>query len=397
MTTRKISDLVKAITAEEQKLEKNEVGSKEALLEKARSLVAELESPLEVIYGCILAEPSRKFSMRMALDFKIFDTLAAGNGRPKSTAELAAPMKASHKLVGRVLRHLCAMKMMIQTGEEEYAQNKITEYLAHAKYREGICYTFDAVGPTLSKMPEYLETTKYANPQDTNDGPFQYAHKTPNHWVWLEEHPRVLQAFQDYCAGVREDRPNFMDEGLYPVDDRLIKGLKTDGDAAAFIDVGGGTGHALAEFKAKVPEWKGRLVLQDQDSVVQIAKTESHASLIEPVVHDFFTAQPMMGARAYYMRHILHDWPDEECRTILRHLKNAMEPGYSKVLIHECVIADRDASWQHTGLDIYMMALFSAQERTEREWRELLESVGLKVTGIYSKGVGNLSLIEAMV
>ena len=247
-------------------------------------------------------------------------------------------------------------------------------------------------------MPEYLLKTGYQNPEDTNNGPFQYAHKTANHWVWIEQHPRVMQAFQDSLPGLREDRPNFMDDGFYPVEDRLIKGLRFDkGDAAAFVDVGGGSGHALAEFKSKVPLWKGRLVLQEQESVVQIAKTESHASLIEPYVHNFFSPQPIKGARAYYMRYILHDWPDEQCRIILRHLKDAMEPGYSKILIHECVVADRDASWQHTALDICMMALFSTQERTEREWRELLDSVGLRVTGIWSKGKGNLSLIEAMI
>ena len=246
-------------------------------------------------------------------------------------------------------------------------------------------------------MPEYLSSTHYKNPENTNDGPFQYAHQTPNHWVWLEQHPRVLQAFQDYLAGAREDRPNFMDPGVYPVDERLVEGMRHDGEAAAFVDVGGGDGHALAVFKEKVPAWKGRLVLQEQDSVVQIAKTQPHSSLIELTVHDFFRPQSLKGARAYYMRYILHDWPDEECQTILRHLKDAMEHGYSRPLIHECVVADRNAPWQHTALDILMMALFATQERTEREWRVLLSSVGLTITGIWSKGTGNLSLIEAMV
>ena len=258
-------------------------------------------------------------------------------------------------------------------------------------------YSFDAVEPSLNKMPEYLSSTHYQNPGNTNDGPFQYAHKTPNYWVWLEQHPRVLQAFQDYLAGVREDRPNFMDPGFYPVEERLVQGLRHDGDTAAFVDVGGGEGHVLAEFNEKVPTWTGRLVLQEQEPVVHIAKTKPHAPLIELTVHDFFKPQPLRGARAYYMRYILHDWPDEECRTILRHLKDAMEPGYSKILIHECVVADRNPPWQHTALDIYMMALFATQERTEREWRELLSSVGLRVTGIWSKGTGNLSLIEVMV
>lgn len=391
-----VKQILKAVSIQGQRLEQNEPDSHEALLEQATALVTTLESPLERIFGFTMGEPTRLFAARMALDLKLFDTLAADNGRPKSVTELAAPSSASPKLLNRVLRHLAATKMVHQTGDEEYAQNEMSKYLEHPKYREGICYLFDAGGPSLNKMPEFLSSTQYQNPEDTNNGPFQYAHKTPNHWVWLEQHPRVLQAFQDFIAGFREDRPNFMDPGFYPVEEHLLEGLRYDGDAAAFVDVGGGDGHALAEFKKKVPAWKGRLVLQEQESVVQIAKVQSHASVIEPTVHDFFKPESLKGARAYYMRHILHNWPDEECRTILRHLKNAMEPGYSKILIHESVLADRDASWQHTALDIYMMAAFAAQERTEREWRELLSSVGLTVTGIWSKGVGNLSLIEAM-
>lgn len=87
-----------------------------------------------------MGQPSRLFASRMALDLKLFDTLAADHGRPKSVAELAAPSGASPKLVNRVLRHLTATKMLNQTGDKEYASNRITKYLEHPKYREGICY-----------------------------------------------------------------------------------------------------------------------------------------------------------------------------------------------------------------------------------------------------------------
>ena len=43
-----------------------------------------------------------------------------------------------------------------------------------------------------------------------------------------------------------------------------------------------------------------------------------------------------------------------------------------------------------------MMALASAQERTESEWRDLIDSCGLKVAGIYNMGEGNEGLIEVI-
>ena len=59
-------------------------------------------------------------------------------------------------------------------------------------------------------------------------------------------------------------------------------------------------------------------------------------------------------------------------------------------------MADENAAWQHVGLDLFMLALASSQERTRREWYELIDSCGLKIEGIYSKGEGNESLIEVI-
>ena len=95
------------------------------------------------------------------------------------------------------------------------------------------------------------------------------------------------------------------------------------------------------------------------------------------------------------MHSILHDWPDEKCKEILSHLVAAMEPGYSKILINELVIPNKGAHPTSTGLDWLMMALMSASERTEQAWTALLQSVGLKVVGIWTHSPGTESLIEA--
>ena len=89
------------------------------------------------------------------------------------------------------------------------------------------------------------------------------------------------------------------------------------------------------------------------------------------------------GARAYYMHSVLHDWTDEKALEILRYLKVAMRPGYSRVLIHENVISDINADWQSTALDIILMTLLSSRERKESEWRQTIEAAGLKVLKIW--------------
>jgi hypothetical protein len=257
--------------------------------------------------------------------------------------------------------------------------------------------SFDSAGPSFANMPQYFADTKYQNPENANNGPFQYAHENKSAFAWLNEHPEVFQAFQSYIHGQREDRPSWTDEGFYPVHERLVDGLQPEGESSALVDIGGGLGQVLVDFITVTPGWKGRLILQEQEPVCQLAKASGIDQRVEVMVHDFFTAQPIKGARAYYLRNILHDWPDEDCRKILAHIKDVMKPGYSKILINDSVLADRDPSWQHASLDLYMMALTAAQERSEREWYDLINSCGLKIEGIWSKGEGNESIIEVVI
>lgn len=93
------------------------------------------------------------------------------------------------------------------------------------------------------------------------------------------------------------------------------------------------------------------------------------------------------------MHSVLHDWPDNLGRKILDNLVAAMKPGYSKLLVNENVIPDTGAYWETTSLDIIMMQIGSG-ERTERQWRALLESAGLKVVNIWTAQRGVESLIE---
>ena len=104
----------------------------------------------------------------------------------------------------------------------------------------------------------------------------------------------------------------------------------------------------------------------------------------------------MSAARAYYLHSVLHDWPDDVGKVILKQIAGAMRRGYSKLLINENIIPDTGADWQATALDIMMMTLFSSKERTLNDWKNLLESpeLGLKIVHIWSAQNSQESLIE---
>ena len=75
-------------------------------------------------------------------------------------------------------------------------------------------------------------------------------------------------------------------------------------------------------------------------------------------------------------------------------MKPALTPGYSKILINEIVVLDQGADWFSTSVDLLMMFLHSLWERREKQWRELTESIGLKVTRIWPCGGAPEKLIE---
>lgn len=239
---------------------------------------------------------------------------------------------------------------------------------------------------------EFARKRNWRTPTNAKDTSMQMAYKMETDFFTWQQQRGYGPAFNNHMGGYRQGRMPWMHPDFFPVKERLISGADTSPDAPFIVDVGGSVGHDLVEFKKYHPDHPGQLVLQDLPVVIdQIQELDSK---IERQSHDFLTEQPAKGARAYYMHSVLHDWPDDVCNTILTKLKEAMKPGYSKILINENVIPRTNAYWETTALDMVMLAYFSSKERTEEDWNKLISDAGLKITKIWSGGKGVESLIE---
>lgn len=84
----------------------------------------------------------------------------------------------------------------------------------------------------------------------------------------------------------------------------------------------------------------------------------------------------------------IQDWGHDNNVKILSHLRKAMKPGYSKLLINDWIMPDEGASRFMTSMDLCMMAVFGGEERPEYRHREYIEAAGLKVTGIWDRKDG---------
>ena len=93
----------------------------------------------------------------------------------------------------------------------------------------------------------------------------------------------------------------------------------------------------------------------------------------------------------YVLSRILHDWPDDKATTILANCRKAINQD-GTLLIRDSVLTDRDELGSQ--IDLTMMIMTGGEERTESEWRDLLQSTGFLLTKIYKKE-GQLDLIEA--
>jgi hypothetical protein len=246
------------------------------------------------------------------------------------------------------------------------------------------------------QLPAYFEANGYKNPTDAHDGPFQFAHDTKDQFFdWLVKRPREQAAFDLAMSVARQEHGQEWFE-VYPVGERLMGSSNTSKDEVLLVDVGGGRGHELAAFKAKFPDLPGRLILEDLPTVIDGVKDMPRG--IELLKHDFFTPQPVKGAKAYYMRTVLHDWPDKQAEKILEGIKEVMSPS-SLLLVNEQVIPDSGMPFIPAHWDLTMMFGLAALERTRKQWVDLLGSVGLKIIAFYEVK-SNLSrsstLIEAM-
>ncbi|KAI0360847.1 S-adenosyl-L-methionine-dependent methyltransferase [Trametes cingulata] len=259
--------------------------------------------------------------------------------------------------------------------------------------------------------------------------PFNLAFDTElGYFDWLEqpENKTRLTQFGRAMTGARGWEANEDITAVYP-----WKDLPKD---SVVIDVGGGIGSTSIVLAKAFPHL--RFVVQDRQPVVDIAPSiweSTHADLIQSgrvsfMVQSFFEAQPptievpgvgsISSPAVFVIRGCTHNWPDAEVEKMLRHLRAAAAPT-TELLIVDTILAlaclddtedeepvpGAERSLAPEGspllanlgrayasgylLDISMLAVLGAKERTLREITALARAAGWKVTGM-SRAPGSL-------
>ncbi|KAL8942690.1 MAG: hypothetical protein Q9211_001288 [Gyalolechia sp. 1 TL-2023] len=365
------------------------------LLADISRLQLAVETPLETVYR-IGHQTWQNACVRIGLELGVFETLVAKGSDQVGVQELALTCGADPVFLVRIMRVIVALGLCVESGVEEYRANSKTKIMTVAQGVSSFKTWFDIFTPVAAKLPEYMRSQKYQNPTQSTTSAFAYVTGS-EFWDYLNKTPIHSQLFNDFMATRRQGRLNWFD--TYPVDRELSFSANKDGNADGkskilLVDVGGNRGHDLVNLRVKYPNLVGKMIVQDLPDVV------AHASFgpddgIEAMAHDFFQPQPVQEALAYHFRAIFHDWPDTCCRRILAHTAAAMKANYSKLLISEFVLPDTDTALFPATLDVQMMGMHAGMERSEKQWRSLLDEAGLEVVKIWQVVRGGEGVIEA--
>lgn len=388
-----VPSLLKDITAGVAALETGGDEARHDLLIKARTLVQSLETPRETMVKHCWAQTGAMAGLCFGVDAGLWKLMAKNGDRPQKVSELAEALGVDPLLLGRLMRHLGAMGYVTETAMDEYKPTNYSKAMSIPIIGDGYLAMLSCTSQGPLKFHEYSRKRGFKNPTDAKDTSMMYGYKTDMDMFAWQQSLGYGPHFNNHMGGYRQGRPPWMGPNFYPVKERLIEGADTSPEAAFLVDIGGSVGHDLTEFHRHHPGAPGKLILQDLPVV--IGQIQDLDKAVTPMEYDFHTEQPIKGARAYYMHSVLHDWPDSVCGSILGRIKEAMKPGYSKLLINENVIPSTGTYWETSALDMVMLTLFCSSERTETDWYNLLEKqAGLKIVKIWSGGKGVESLIE---
>ncbi|SMD26369.1 methyltransferase [Kibdelosporangium aridum] len=163
-------------------------------------------------------------------------------------------------------------------------------------------------------------------------------------------------------------------------------------DVSTVVDVGGADGDFVLGLMAANSGMKG--VVLELPHAIDGARHEAErrglADRFTAVAGDFFVAVP--SADLYLLKMIMHDWPDEQCVTILRNCRAAVQDG-GRALVVEMVIGEIGKPDFATRVDMNMLAVTQGMERDLDEYDALFAASGWRRTKTYPVG-GGYSLME---
>jgi hypothetical protein len=202
-------------------------------------------------------------------------------------------------------------------------------------------------------------------------------------WEYFRDHPEDNEAFNRGLAEIRTD------------EQAAIAAAYDWAGVKSVVDVGAGAGALLASIVAGNPGVRG--ILFDRPDVLpdaeHLLKTRGVRERCELVAGSFFEPIEVKGD-VWILSQVLHDWPDAECRTILKRCRERMSSG-DRLLVVEMVPVPGQPDAGIAMLDMAMMMFGGeARQRTEAEYKQLFSATGFGPARVIATGTA-FRILEA--
>jgi hypothetical protein len=311
---------------------------------------------MQMIFGFTVAR-----SISVAAEFRIADYLKDG---PKTADELAQLSSVHPRSLYRLLRALAGSGVFAEDSAGRFTLTELGDLLRtdHPESLRGFAELMaDAVNfETWADLSYSVKTGEPAFPHRNNALWFE----------WLGHNPEEAKRFHDAMTS--------LSAGAVAA---VVEAYDFSG-ISRLVDVGGGHGFLIASVLSKYPSMRG--IVYDDPKVVEganeVLRTLGVSERTELIGGNFFTSVPA-GGDGYILKHIIHDWSDDECVTILRHCQTVM-PVSGKVLIVEMVIPEPNLPSISKLLDLQMLLFLTGCERTAKEYEGLLNEAGFDLQRI---------------
>ena len=308
------------------------------------------------LFGAILQR-----SIVHAARLGIADLLAGG---PMTATELAARTKTHAPSLYRLLRYLASAGLFAETAGQRFEQTTLSALLRSdtpESLRDfALLFGEEWMWDAWWELPHSVATGQCAHRKVQGMSTFDY----------FQKHPEAGTIFNRAMTS--------MSKGAVPA---IVPAYDFSG-IGTLVDIAGGHGFLLAGILKANPRLKGVLfelpyMLENAGALL---RSEGVADRVACRTGDFFESVPA-GGDAYMMKHIIHDWSDEECVTLLRNINTAMNPG-GRVLTIEMVVPEGNDPSPAKSLDITMLLMETGRERTPAEYAALYAAAGLRLTRI---------------
>ena len=283
---------------------------------------------------------------------------------PKSAVELASRMQVHAPSLHRLMRTLASLGVLTEKPEQRFALTDLGQALTTGAPGSAKSTLLFMGSPWAQMGWDHLVYSV-----QTGETGFEKAHDV-SFFDYLAQHPEDASLFSETMVGFHNQEPP------------AVAAAYDFSTFNTIVDVGGATGNMLSAVLSLHAGPRG--ILFDRPHVVKDAPVLLEAKGVRDRITvesgDFFTSVPS-GADAYILSHIIHDWDEERCLTILGHVRKAMDTA-GRLLIVEMVLPPGDTAHPGKMLDMVMLVQLGGRERTASEYASLLSKAGFRLTQV---------------